>query len=151
LRKIIKKKKIAIAFPDDGAAKRFGNKFNRYPLVICNKIRENYKRIVKIKEGNEYLKGSHVFIVDDLVKTGGTLIECKNALLASGAERVSAYVTHAVFPQESWKKFTENKPDQFASFYITDSCPEISSIIKDKPPFRLISLANSIARNIMKF
>jgi len=115
------------------------------------KIREKDKRIVKIKEGTEYLKGAHVFIVDDLVKTGGTLIECKNALLGQGAEKVSAYVTHAVFPQDSWKKFTENKPDQFSAFYITDSCPEMAKLLKDKPPFRVLTLSASIAKNILKY
>lgn len=36
---------------------------------------------------------------------GGTLIQCKNALLEAGAAKVSAFVTHAVFPQESYKRF----------------------------------------------
>jgi phosphoribosylpyrophosphate synthetase len=34
------------------------------------------------------------------------LIECKNALLKQGATDVSAYVTHAIFPEDSWKRFT---------------------------------------------
>jgi phosphoribosylpyrophosphate synthetase len=37
---------------------------------------------------------------------GGTLIECKNALIKQGAKDVSAYVTHAIFPGDSWKRFT---------------------------------------------
>eukprot|EP01118_Nematostelium_gracile_P018146 TRINITY_DN7972_c0_g1_i1.p1 TRINITY_DN7972_c0_g1~~TRINITY_DN7972_c0_g1_i1.p1 ORF type:complete len:348 (+),score=89.91 TRINITY_DN7972_c0_g1_i1:50-1045(+) len=145
------KEKIVIAFPDDGATKRFGKKFNRYPVVTCIKVRVEDKRIVKIKEGAEHLTDAHVFIVDDLVKTGGTLIECKNALLAAGASKVSAYVTHPVFPQESWKKFIEAKPDQFSHFFVTDSCPEIASILKDKNPFEIIPLASSIATNILKY
>ena len=36
---------------------------------------------------------------------GGTLLECAKALLEAGAKYVSAYVTHAVFPCESWRKF----------------------------------------------
>jgi len=145
------KENVVIAFPDDGACKRFGSKFNRYNVVICNKVRENDKRIVKIKEGTEHLKDAHVFIVDDLVKTGGTLVECKNALLQHGAHRVSAYVSHAVFPQESWKRFIEEKPDQFSTFYVTDSCPEVVKILRDKKPFEVLSLASSIAHNILKY
>ena len=38
---------------------------------------------------------------------GGTLIECKNGLYRLGAAKVSAFVTHAVFPLESWKRFTQ--------------------------------------------
>ena len=38
-------------------------------------MREGDKRIVRLKEGNP--KGRHVVIVDDLVQSGGTLIECQ--------------------------------------------------------------------------
>ena len=45
-------------------------------------------------------------IVDDLIMTGGTVLECITALLKAGATKISAYVTHPVFPQASWKQFT---------------------------------------------
>jgi hypothetical protein len=44
-------------------------------------------------------------MVDDLVQTGNTLLECARVLKEAGALEVSAYVTHAVFPNESWRKF----------------------------------------------
>ena len=37
-------------------------------MVICTKVREGDKRIVSVKEGE--IKNRHVFIIDDLVKTG---------------------------------------------------------------------------------
>lgn len=43
--------------------------------VVCTKVREGDKRIVRLKEGNP--TGFHVVIVDDLVQSGGTLIECQ--------------------------------------------------------------------------
>jgi phosphoribosylpyrophosphate synthetase len=45
--------KYAIAFPDDGAHKRFGTLFagTNYPIVICSKIRDGDKRITTINEG----------------------------------------------------------------------------------------------------
>lgn len=43
--------------------------------VVCTKVREGDKRIVRLKEGNP--SGCHVVIVDDLVQSGGTLIECQ--------------------------------------------------------------------------
>lgn len=48
--------------------------------MICTKVRDGSKRIVRLKEGEP--KDRHVVIVDDLVQSGGTLIEC-HALLAS--------------------------------------------------------------------
>ncbi|KAF6139311.1 hypothetical protein GIB67_021521 [Kingdonia uniflora] len=66
---------IVIAFPDDGAWKRFYKQLQHYPMVVCTKVREGDKRIVRLKEGNP--EGRHVVIVDDLVQSGGTLIECQ--------------------------------------------------------------------------
>lgn len=43
--------------------------------MVCTKVREGDKRIVRLKEGNP--AGCHVVIVDDLVQSGGTLIECQ--------------------------------------------------------------------------
>ncbi|CAF4106648.1 unnamed protein product, partial [Rotaria magnacalcarata] len=44
--------KYAIAFPDDGAHKRFGHMFDErnYPVVICSKIRQGDLRSTAIKE-----------------------------------------------------------------------------------------------------
>ncbi|CAN0897331.1 Ribose-phosphate pyrophosphokinase 4 [Linum grandiflorum] len=140
--------KIVIAFPDDGAWKRFHNLLDDYPTVVCNKVREGDKRIVRIKEGNP--AGFHVVIVDDLVQSGGTLIECQKVLAAHGAAKVSAYVTHGVFPKRSWERFTHKNDGNtlekaFEYFWITDSCPGTVSAVADKAPFEVLSLAGSIA------
>ncbi|KAG7596581.1 Ribose-phosphate pyrophosphokinase [Arabidopsis suecica] len=94
---------ISIAFPDDGAWKRFHKQLQHYPTIVCNKVRMGDKRIVRIKEGDA--EGRHVVIVDDLVQSGGTLIECQKVLAAHGAAKISAYVTHGIFPRSSWKRF----------------------------------------------
>lgn len=38
--------------------------------AINNVNRDGDKRVVTVKEGGEFVKDAHVFIVDDLVKTG---------------------------------------------------------------------------------
>ncbi|KAJ7965086.1 Ribose-phosphate pyrophosphokinase 4 [Quillaja saponaria] len=136
---------IVVAFPDDGAWKRFHKQLDNYPTVVCAKVREGDKRIVRIKEGNP--AGRHVVIVDDLVQSGGTLIECQKVLTAHGAAQVSAYVTHGVFPNHSWERFTHKNgfEDAFAYFWITDSCPLTVKAIANKAPFEVLSLAGSIA------
>lgn len=140
-----KDEEVAIAFPDEGAVKRFGGQFSDFDVITCSKVRgEGSKRTVTIKEGDP--AGRHIFIIDDLVQTGGTLIECKNALLKQGATDVSAYVTHAIFPEDSWKRFTDpadKKP--FKHFYITDSCPSVAEALKDKRPFSVLPLAEPIS------
>ncbi|KAJ6306737.1 hypothetical protein OIU78_021950 [Salix suchowensis] len=138
---------IAVAFPDDGAWKRFHKLLDHFPMVVCVKVREGDDRIVRIKEGNP--AGCHVVIVDDLVQSGGTLIECQKVLAAHGAAKVSAYVTHGVFPKRSWERFAHKNEggmeNAFAYFWITDSCPHTVKAISNKRPFEVLSLAGSIA------
>lgn len=59
--------------------------------------------------------------------------------------------TVVVFPQESWKRFTTKSPTPFYHFYVTDSCPEVTKLLVDKEPFTVLSLAGSIARNVLKY
>ncbi|KAI3903030.1 hypothetical protein MKW92_033732, partial [Papaver armeniacum] len=139
---------IVVAFPDDGAWKRFYKQLQHYPMVVCTKVREGDKRIVRLKEGNP--AGRHVVIVDDMVQSGGTLIECQKVLEAHGATKVSAYVTHGVFPKRSWERFTscnekEGSERAFSYFWITDSCSHTVKAIGDRAPFEVLSLAGSIA------
>ncbi|GAA0167388.1 nucleotide kinase [Lithospermum erythrorhizon] len=156
LQQLPESEKIVIAFPDDGAWKRFHKLLDEFETVICTKVREGDKRIVRLKEGEP--AGCHVVIVDDLVQSGGTLIECQKVLAAHGAAKVSAYVTHGVFPKQSWQKFLHknsgeslqsdienHSKEAFSYFWITDSCPLTVKAIEDKAPFEVLSLAGSIA------
>ncbi|XP_051149123.1 ribose-phosphate pyrophosphokinase 4 [Andrographis paniculata] len=138
---------IAVAFPDDGAWKRFHKQLQHFPMIVCAKVREGDQRIVRIKEGEP--KGRHVVIVDDLVQSGGTLLECQKVLAKHGAKKISAYVTHGIFPNDSWQRFKHDgggTPENGMSyFWITDSCPETVKQVKHKPPFEVLSLAAAIA------
>eukprot|EP00271_Cylindrocystis_brebissonii_P003451 TRINITY_DN1442_c0_g2_i1.p1 TRINITY_DN1442_c0_g2~~TRINITY_DN1442_c0_g2_i1.p1 ORF type:complete len:537 (+),score=64.03 TRINITY_DN1442_c0_g2_i1:690-2300(+) len=140
--------KISIAFPDEGAWKRFHRQFQHYPTIICTKVRDGDERIVRLKEGDPM--GRHVIIVDDLVQTGSTVMECQKLLKKLGAEKVSAYATHGVFPQRSWERFatsSEDKEDSnegFAHFWITDSCPKTAVEVRGVAPFEVLTLAPSI-------
>jgi len=42
--------------------------------------------------------GRPILLVDDIVSSGGTLIACAQALVATGAATIDAVVTHALFP-----------------------------------------------------
>ena len=140
---------ISIAFPDEGALKRFGDQLANWPTITCTKVREGDHRVVTVTEGEP--SGRHVVIVDDLVMTGGTLIECSKGLLKKGATTISLYVTHAIFPKESWKKFLPDRCEiQFDNFWITDSLPTSDDIGKH-PPFRILSLSARIAESLLSY
>jgi ribose-phosphate pyrophosphokinase len=140
-----------IMFPDIGAWKRFRVMFDgsksdgrKFAMGYCDKIRDGAKRIVTLKEGD--VKGRRVVIVDDIIRSGGTILECAKALAAAGAAEVSAYATHGVFPKNSWEKFLDAG---LAKVWITDSCPKTAVKVAGKGPFEVLSLDRSIARVIM--
>lgn len=138
---------IVIAYPDEGAWKRFHGFFKGMEEVVCTKVRDGSKRQVKLKEGEP--AGRHVVVVDDLVQSGGTLIECQKLLSRLGAVKVSAYVTHGVFPGESWKRFTVSSGGAggqgFTKFFLTDSCPQTAEAVEGIEPFEILSLSRPIA------
>ena len=90
------KDNIIIVFPDDGAAKRFKHLFldgkQKKTLYVCSKIREGEKRKIQISEqiGPDTMVGATVVIVDDLVRTGGTILETAEICRKMGAKTVAA-------------------------------------------------------------
>jgi ribose-phosphate pyrophosphokinase len=138
-----------IAFPDDGAAKRFGGMFTGlgFEIVTCGKIRDGEKRIVHIQDGDAGNK--RVIIVDDLVQTGGTLYECGIALQKAGALEVNAFVTHGVFPNESWKRFLSTGDRAcFNKFYVTNSIPTVTKHLPVGDVFIVLDLAQKVVDDL---
>lgn len=141
-----------IAFPDDGAAKRFGVMFQDigYEIVTCGKMRDGEKRTVIIQDGVPH--GKHVLIVDDLVQTGGTLFECGVALKNAGAASVSAFVAHAVFPNQSWRSFlSTGERHCFERFFVTNTIPTIADALPRNDVFEVLDISRKIVDDLDKF
>ena len=100
-------------------------------------MREGDTRRVTVKEGNA--AGRHCVILDDLVQTGGTLVECAQALKAAGAQSVSAYVTHAVFPS-GWDFALASKGGPFQNFYLSNSNPTVTDRLPTDDCFKVLDL-----------
>lgn len=132
---------LSITFPDDGAAKRFKTKFPELPVIVCSKVRVGDVRTVTVTEGTA--SGRHCVIVDDLVQSGGTLLECAKCLKDLGATKVSCFVTHAVFPNNAWKKFEhiEGGENVIDKLWITDTVPAIAERVRGIAPFEVLSIA----------
>lgn len=119
LKKDILKNTPIILFPDAGAKKAFSRFFTDYEVVTCAKVRKGPTEIEMYFEwGN--LDGREVFIVDDHIRSGGTLVEACRYAREKWAIRVSAFAPHAVFAE--WVK--QSFLDAFDNFYTTDTIPE---------------------------
>ena len=140
-----------MAFPDDGAAKRFKHMFNSdvYEIIVCGKVRDGDNRVVTVQDGN--VDGKKVVIVDDLVQTGGTLYECGAKLLDLGAASVSAFVAHGVFPREAWKRFARGGDhDVFDTFYVTNSIPTTTDKLPANDVFEVIDLTDRLVGDLLR-
>jgi phosphoribosylpyrophosphate synthetase len=121
----------SVAFPDDGAAKRFSAMFLQdmdMEIIVCAKSRGKGgdERNVVLQDGNAM--GRHIVIVDDLVQTGGTLYETCKVLKEAGASSVNVFVTHAVFPNASWRRFNVGGDRVcFDKFWVTNSVPTVTN------------------------
>lgn len=107
-------------FPDDGAHKRFAVYFAGANVAVCAKERDGDLRRVRLVEGD--VKDKHTVIIDDLVRSGGTLIECAKVLRKAGATGVSVFVPHACFPGAAYQRFIDGDGASLVdTFVITDS------------------------------
>jgi ribose-phosphate pyrophosphokinase len=74
--------------------------------TVAAKIRHG-DRSVEIEFAQEPpIAGRPALLVDDIVSSGGTLIAAARALAAAGASTVDAVITHALFPPEMVREFT---------------------------------------------
>eukprot|EP00299_Pterocystis_sp_00344_P011785 c5559_g1_i1.p1 GENE.c5559_g1_i1~~c5559_g1_i1.p1 ORF type:complete len:322 (+),score=53.39 c5559_g1_i1:30-968(+) len=137
----------AIVFPDEGAHKRFKEEFRGFPTVVCAKVRDGDIRKVTIQEG--HVEGLRTLIVDDLVRSGGTLYECAKALKDRGALTVSAFCAHANFKEVSWRRFCEGGDRAvFEVFYVTNSAPTTTDQLVGVKPFQVLDLLPQILEDL---
>jgi adenine phosphoribosyltransferase len=144
---------VVIAFPDDGAHKRFKYSFECNRMIVCSKVRIEETRKIVIKDYYNWPKNKkvlekcyeRVIIVDDLVQSGSTIIECAKALKAVGFKTVEAFVVHAVFPKESWRKFVDS--ESVDTFYVCNTNPEVTDGLVGVRPFKVLEVEKIIAES----
>lgn len=85
--------------PDAGGtsrAKAFASRLGIEDIVIGYKFRKKEGEIKEFKVIGE-VKGENVLIIDDMIDSGGTLIEAAKSVRAMGAKKVYVYCTHGIF------------------------------------------------------
>jgi phosphoribosylpyrophosphate synthetase len=156
-----------IATPDEGAHKRYAQYLNgefahlESTYFYKERIGDTDQRLLRAAEPGK-IRGKRVIIIDDLVRSGNTIAECAKWCRENGALRVSAFVPHAVFPKDEWRKFIAGGEYEgiLDVFGVTDSLPGTAhKLVKDgllpqeltggkvpyKRPFTVLPLATVAA------
>ena len=100
-----------VVSPDVGGVVRARGLAKRIdvPIAICDKRRERAGESEVMNVIGE-VKGKRCILIDDIVDSGGTLVNAANALLQEGATEVMAYITHGVLSGGAVAKITEFEP-----------------------------------------
>tara|TARA_B100000886_G_scaffold220240_3_gene153024 strand:- start:19688 stop:20620 length:933 start_codon:yes stop_codon:yes gene_type:complete len=145
IKKNIKNKNIVCVSPDVGGVERaraIGKRL-KADLAIIDKRRSGPgKSEVMNVIGN--VKNKVCIILDDLVDSGGTIVNAAKVLKSKGAVDVYAYVVHGVLTGKAIEKINNSK---IKKFIITNSIENNGKIKKSKK-FETVSVANLFANAI---
>ena len=145
IKKKFKSKNLICVSPDVGGVQRTRGLATKLKvdLAIIDKRRpEPGKSEVMNIIGN--VKGKNCIIVDDIIDSGGTIVNAVNALKKAGAIDVYVFITHAVLSGEAADKIKKSK---IKKLIITDSIDN-SLKIKNNSKIEVISIAPLMAEAI---
>ena len=119
IKKKIKSKKIICVAPDVGGTERARalGKLLNVGLAIVDKRRPKPGQSQVMNVIGD-VKNQTCIIVDDIIDSGGTIINAAKALKARGAKEVYVYITHGVLSGEAVKKI---KNSVIKNLVITDT------------------------------
>jgi ribose-phosphate pyrophosphokinase len=113
------------------------------PLAIVDKRRERAGMSEVMNIIGE-VDGKSCLLIDDIVDSGGTLVNAAEALLQNGAKDVQAYITHGVLSGGAVSRITSSK---LKNLVITDSIQPTEAVRVAKN-IRVISIASLIGEAI---
>ncbi|WGS21957.1 MULTISPECIES: ribose-phosphate pyrophosphokinase [unclassified Bradyrhizobium] len=137
--------KVMVVSPDVGGVARARGLAKRIntPLAIVDKRRERPGESEVMNVIGD-VAGYNCILVDDIVDSGGTLVNAAEALIAHGAKEVSAYITHGVLSGGAAARIASSRLKELV---ITDSILPTEAVNK-APNIRTISIAGLIAEAI---
>ncbi|WP_441240259.1 ribose-phosphate pyrophosphokinase [Tardiphaga sp. 768_D3_N2_1] len=136
---------VMVVSPDVGGVARARGLAKRInaPLAIVDKRRERPGESEVMNVIGD-VAGYTCILIDDIVDSGGTLVNAADALLKYGAKDVSAYLTHGVLSGGAAARIANSRLKELV---ITDSIQPTEAVIKS-PNIRVLSVASLIAEAI---
>lgn len=130
-----------VVAPDVGGVKRarnFASLLNA-PLAVIEKHRQTDKRDqMEVLSMSGEVSGDTAIIIDDVISTGGTIIESASALKKKGVKKIIVCATHGVFAGNAIKNLEDSPVDKLI---VTDSIGQI----KKSKKIEVVSTASLFA------
>lgn len=155
LKRLIKKPERTLIMPTDlGGAKRA----NYYAQQLYTDIAFSYKKrdysrknsVEKIHVLGE-VRDKDVYIIDDMIDTGGTLTKTAEKIKKMGANKVTAVCTLALFNAQAIKDFKKLKEKEILEKVIgTDATFHSKEFLKGNKWFKEISISQYFAEVIYR-
>jgi len=140
-------KELMIVSPDVGGVARARATAQRLgaDLAIVDKRRPK-AGVSEVMNIIGDVSGRACILIDDIVDSGGTLVNAAEALLKAGAKEVSAYITHAVLSDGASERIGKSKLKELV---VTDSIAETDDMRAAKN-IRRISIAPLIGEAVAR-
>ena len=147
LKKKIKSKKIICVAPDVGGTERARalGKILNAGLAIVDKRRPKPGQSQVMNVVGD-VKDQTCIIVDDIIDSGGTIVNAAKALKERGAKEVYVYVTHGVLSGDAVKKI---KNSVIKNLVITDTIDNVQKI-KNNNKIEVLSIASLMSEAIKR-
>jgi ribose-phosphate pyrophosphokinase len=136
---------LMVVSPDVGGVARARGLAKRInaPLAIIDKRRERAGESEVMNVIGD-VAGHTCILIDDIVDSGGTLVNAADALLANGAKDVYAYITHGVLSGGAVARIGSSKLKELV---ITDSI-QPTEAVRATANIRVLSIADLIGEAI---
>ena len=147
IKKRIKNKNLICVAPDVGGVERtraLARKLDIGLAIIDKRRPAPGKSQVMNVVGN--VSGKTCIIVDDIIDSGGTIVNAADALIKRGAKEVHVYITHGVLSGEAVKKIKKSK---IKKLVITDTINN-SDKVKNSTNIEVLSISNLLAEAIKR-
>ena len=147
IKKYISNKNIICVAPDVGGVERaraLGQKLNVGLAIVDKRRPAPGKSQVMNIIGN--VKGKNCLLVDDIIDSGGTIVNAAKALKEKGAKDVYVYVTHGVLSGNAAEQIKNSK---IKKLILTDTIDN-SNKIKKSSKIVILSISNLMAEAIKR-
>jgi ribose-phosphate pyrophosphokinase len=139
--------KVMVVSPDVGGVLRARGLAKRInaPLAIIDKRRERPGESEVMHVIGD-VEGRTCILIDDIIDSGGTVVNAADALLEQGATEVAAYITHGVLSGGAVARIANSRLKELV---ITDSI-QPTEAVKAAPNIRVLSIATLIGEAIAR-